>query len=283
MHWIVDPRFRAAIGDYLRREGAHVDEYARDIDSHVPYRDARREARSNSNEQDHHLARAGRGPRVVSAARPGARRTGGPAGGRRRPVARAAAGGLPARHLSLVFGRPAGVVVVAESARSPAAARNSSCSRSLAKTLRNRGFEIDFDRDFAAVVDACAARREHSAGTWITPEMHAAYCELHARGHAHSVEVRLDGELVGGLYGVLLGSVFLRRIDVQPRARRLEGGPRPPRRTGSCCGTHNSSIASYLPLICARSGSKPMTRREFSALVRAENRRRLTYPCFRHA
>jgi len=45
MHWIVDPRFRAAIGDYLRREGTHVDEYARDIESHVPYRDARRNAR----------------------------------------------------------------------------------------------------------------------------------------------------------------------------------------------------------------------------------------------
>jgi uncharacterized protein len=46
MHWIVDPRFRAAIGDYLRREAAHVDEYARDVDLHVPYRDARRAARS---------------------------------------------------------------------------------------------------------------------------------------------------------------------------------------------------------------------------------------------
>jgi predicted N-acyltransferase len=45
MHWIADPRFRAAIGDYLRREGAHVDEYARDIEHHVPYRDARRNAR----------------------------------------------------------------------------------------------------------------------------------------------------------------------------------------------------------------------------------------------
>jgi predicted N-acyltransferase len=46
MHWIVDPRFRAAIGEYLAREGAHMDEYAREIDTHVPYRDARRTARS---------------------------------------------------------------------------------------------------------------------------------------------------------------------------------------------------------------------------------------------
>ncbi|HEU4781139.1 MAG TPA: GNAT family N-acetyltransferase [Steroidobacteraceae bacterium] len=47
MHWIVDPRFRVAIGDYLRREGAHVDEYAREIGNHVPYRDARRNARGD--------------------------------------------------------------------------------------------------------------------------------------------------------------------------------------------------------------------------------------------
>jgi hypothetical protein len=45
-HWIVDPRFRAAIGDYLRREGTHMEEYAREIQKHVPYRDARREARA---------------------------------------------------------------------------------------------------------------------------------------------------------------------------------------------------------------------------------------------
>jgi predicted N-acyltransferase len=45
-HWIVDPRFRAAIGDYLRREGMHMDDYAREIEKHVPFRDARREARS---------------------------------------------------------------------------------------------------------------------------------------------------------------------------------------------------------------------------------------------
>ena len=46
MHWIVDARFRDAIGDYLRREGEHVDRYAREIEEHVPYRDSRRDARS---------------------------------------------------------------------------------------------------------------------------------------------------------------------------------------------------------------------------------------------
>ncbi len=81
-------------------------------------------------------------------------------------------------------------------------------SRSLEKTLRNGGFGVATDEDFAAVIEGCAAPRPHSLGTWITPEMRAAYLELHRRGHAHSVEARLDGELVGGLYGVRLGGVF---------------------------------------------------------------------------
>ena len=60
------------------------------------------------------------------------------------------------------------------------------CSRSLARTLRRAKFEHAIDRDFAAVIAACAAPRARSVGTWITPEMHAAYCELHRLGLAHS-------------------------------------------------------------------------------------------------
>jgi len=81
-------------------------------------------------------------------------------------------------------------------------------SRSLAKTLRNGGFSATTDGDFAAVIDGCAAPRAASPGTWITSEMRAAYLELHRRRFAHSVEIRRGGELVGGLYGVRLGSVF---------------------------------------------------------------------------
>lgn len=81
-------------------------------------------------------------------------------------------------------------------------------SRSLAKTLRNGGFSVVMDEDFAAVLDGCAAPRAHSLGTWITAEMREAYLELHRRGYAHSIETRLGGELVGGLYGVRLGGVF---------------------------------------------------------------------------
>ena len=81
-------------------------------------------------------------------------------------------------------------------------------SRSLAKTRRNGGFSVATNQDFAAVIDGCAAPRPHSLGTWITPEMRDAYLELHHRGYAHSIEARLGGELVGGLYGVRLGGVF---------------------------------------------------------------------------
>jgi leucyl/phenylalanyl-tRNA--protein transferase len=82
------------------------------------------------------------------------------------------------------------------------------CTRSLAKTLRNGGFTFSVDRDFAGVIDGCAAPRAASPGTWITPEMRAAYLELHRLGCGHSVEAWHADTLAGGLYGVRLGGVF---------------------------------------------------------------------------
>lgn len=81
-------------------------------------------------------------------------------------------------------------------------------SRSLAKTLRRRQFEIRVDTAFNRVLDECAAPRDLHGGTWLIPSMRRAYSELHHRGYAHSVEAWRDGELVGGLYGLALGSVF---------------------------------------------------------------------------
>ncbi|MBS1200809.1 MAG: leucyl/phenylalanyl-tRNA--protein transferase [Proteobacteria bacterium] len=81
-------------------------------------------------------------------------------------------------------------------------------SRSLAKSVRNRGFETRLDSAFADVVAACAAPRREEHGTWITPAMYRSYVELHERGIAHSVETWQDGRLVGGLYGVAIGRVF---------------------------------------------------------------------------
>jgi leucyl/phenylalanyl-tRNA--protein transferase len=81
-------------------------------------------------------------------------------------------------------------------------------SRSLARRLRRRDYEVRADTGFAAVMAACAEPRPGQAGTWITAEMRAAYERLHAAGFAHSVETWIDGELAGGLYGVAIGRMF---------------------------------------------------------------------------
>lgn len=85
-------------------------------------------------------------------------------------------------------------------------------SRSLRQVqtkLRNdHEMDVVFNRDFKAVMQACAAPRAGQPGTWITEEMLAAYCELHAQGYAHSVEVWQNDVLVAGLYGIALGKVF---------------------------------------------------------------------------
>ncbi len=82
-------------------------------------------------------------------------------------------------------------------------------TRSMRKLIRKERFELSVDRDFPAVIRACSsAKRPGQRGTWITELMIEAYIELHRLGLAHSAEARLDGELVGGLYGVSLGSVF---------------------------------------------------------------------------
>lgn len=81
-------------------------------------------------------------------------------------------------------------------------------SRSLRRSLRNRGFEFRVDTAFDEVVAACAEPRRYGAGTWITAEMAAAYGRLHRLGWAHSFETWAEGRLVGGMYGVGLGHVF---------------------------------------------------------------------------
>ena len=81
-------------------------------------------------------------------------------------------------------------------------------SRSLAKTVRSDGFDVVADHDFSAVVCACAAPAPGREDTWINRTIEASYAALAAAGHAHSIECHVDGELVGGLYGVSLGRAF---------------------------------------------------------------------------
>ena len=92
-------------------------------------------------------------------------------------------------------------------------------SHSLAKKLRKGSFLVTVDRAFARVLDGCAAPRTGDSGTWLSLPMRRAYTALHQAGLAHSIEVWMDGELAGGIYGVGIGrmffgeSMFTRRSD----------------------------------------------------------------------
>lgn len=81
-------------------------------------------------------------------------------------------------------------------------------SHSLAKTLKADKFTVTVDTAFAQVIAACAEETVTRPGTWINAQIEAACVELHARGHAHSVECWQGGQLVGGLYGIQLGGAF---------------------------------------------------------------------------
>jgi leucyl/phenylalanyl-tRNA--protein transferase len=80
----------------------------------------------------------------------------------------------------------------------------------LARILRANQFRIEIDRQFEAVLRACAYtdRQDDDPGTWISPEIHTSYMELHRLGFAHSVEAWHEDRLVGGLYGVAVGGAF---------------------------------------------------------------------------
>src|SRR5687767_7647832 len=92
-------------------------------------------------------------------------------------------------------------------------------ARSLRRVIKSGRYAITLDTAFADVMSGCSEPRADHDGTWITREMKAAYRELAALGHAHSVEAWSAGELVGGLYGVAVGrmfygeSMFTRRRD----------------------------------------------------------------------
>ncbi|TSD64510.1 leucyl/phenylalanyl-tRNA--protein transferase [Inquilinus sp. KBS0705] len=82
-------------------------------------------------------------------------------------------------------------------------------SKSMKRILRSGAFTITYDNCFNEVVKSCStAPREGQDGTWITTDMQAAYSNLHDAGFAHSIEVWQNQRLVGGLYGVAIGTVF---------------------------------------------------------------------------
>lgn len=83
-----------------------------------------------------------------------------------------------------------------------------SLHKSLRKVARSERWELRFDSAFEAVIRACAAPRKDGPGTWISEQIVAGYTGLHRLGYAHSSELWLDGELVGGAYGVAIGRMF---------------------------------------------------------------------------
>ena len=140
-------------------------------------------------------------------------------------------------------------------------------TRSLAKTLRNKTYQVRFDTAFDDVMRGCAAPRPDQPGTWITAEMRAAYGRLHELGYAHSVETWIDGRLAGGLYGVAIGRVFFgesmftrvrdaSKIAFVHLVRRLE---REDYRLIDC-QMHTEHLASL--------GAREIPRREFSRRVK---------------
>lgn len=81
-------------------------------------------------------------------------------------------------------------------------------SRRLRRRYNQGQYSLTADRSFEQVIEACAGPRRDQDDTWITDEMKNAYIRLHELGVAHSVEVSIDGQLAGGIYGLALGQVF---------------------------------------------------------------------------
>ena len=81
-------------------------------------------------------------------------------------------------------------------------------SRSLAKSVRNRGYRVTVDGCFEEILSGCSVSRKDRAGTWLGKDMRKAYLALHRAGHAHSFETWHEERLVGGLYGVAIGHAF---------------------------------------------------------------------------
>jgi leucyl/phenylalanyl-tRNA--protein transferase len=81
-------------------------------------------------------------------------------------------------------------------------------SRSFKKALKKTVYSVHFDRDFVTVIEQCAKSRKDGLGTWITDDMKQAYVELHQQGIAHCLEIDVNGELIGGIYGIALDNIF---------------------------------------------------------------------------
>ncbi len=97
-------------------------------------------------------------------------------------------------------------------------------SKSFRRILRNDDYEVRFDNKFTEVIRQCGQiPRPGQQGTWLHEDMMSAYTKLHEDGYAHSVETYMDGELVGGLYGVSIGKVFFGEsmFSIRPNGSKI--------------------------------------------------------------
>ena len=157
----------------------------------------------------------------------------------------------------------------------------------LKRTIRADGVDVRVDTAFSAVLDACAASAPGREDSWINAPIRRLYLELHARGHAHSIECWRDESLIGGLYGVTLGgaffgeSMFSRERDaskialVHLVARLKRGGWRlldTQFLTGhlSQFGAVETPQAAYLKLLGAARRLRPNTRSLFDPMTGSE-------------
>lgn len=99
-------------------------------------------------------------------------------------------------------------------------------SRSMRRVMAKQSFTLHVNRAFESVIRACAAPRANEVGTWISPDMMAAYTQLHRMSYAHSIEVYHQEQLIGGLYGVAMGRVFFGEsmFSLAPNASKIALG-----------------------------------------------------------
>jgi len=143
-------------------------------------------------------------------------------------------------------------------------------AKSMRPLLNRPRFEVTFDRRFDEVLQACAtAPRPGAEGTWITPDMAAAYHRLHVAGYAHSVEVWSHGTLAGGLYGVSLGRAFFGESMFARESNASKFGFITLVRTLQSRQFHFVDCQVHTDHL-ARLGARPVPRKEFLArLARA--------------
>ena len=220
---------RAAIRDFAAREGAAVETYAAAVNEHVPYH---RRATRSAALSTARLAPAHDATRVVPAARAGAARARRDCSPRAAISPRAAARRLRARHVSLVLRAAAGTVVVA----GPAHGAVSRGVQGLAQPRQDaaqRRLRAPASTATSRPSSAPARRRAAEPRHLDQRRNDRRLRELHRLGYAHSIETWRGGELWWAACTACGWRRVLRRIDVQPRARCLQGGARPPGRASA--------------------------------------------------